>query len=162
PNPEVAGAGHWRLAEAGVVVEVGLGAAEARRAHAGHIRRVAAGRPQVMLKLAVSADGKVARSGRRPVEITGEAARSRVYVLRAATTDGKLGLGNVLTLLARRGITRLMVESGPILAAALLHADLIDEAALFRSRSIIGPDGIEALDGLPLSALTQSPRLKMV
>ena len=65
PNPEVAGAGHWRLAEAGVVVEVGLGAAEARRAHAGHIRRVAAGRPQVMLKLAVSADGKVARSGRR-------------------------------------------------------------------------------------------------
>ena len=55
-----------------------------------------------------------------------------------------------------------MVESGPILAAALLHADLIDEAVLFRSRSIIGPDGIEALDGLPLSALTQSPRLKMV
>src|SRR5205814_739426 len=78
PNPEVAGAGHWRMAEAGIVVEVGLGAAEARRAHAGHIRRVAAGRPQVMLKLAVSADGKVARSGRRPVEITGEAARSRV------------------------------------------------------------------------------------
>src|SRR5262249_38880985 len=26
PNPEVAGAGHWRLAEAGVVVEVGVGA----------------------------------------------------------------------------------------------------------------------------------------
>src|ERR1700741_1570691 len=31
PNPEVAGAGHWRLAEAGVVVEVGIGAEEARR-----------------------------------------------------------------------------------------------------------------------------------
>src|SRR5207249_11588486 len=82
-----------------------------------------------------------------------------VDVLRAATTDGKLDLGNVLTLLSRRGIARLMVERGPLLAAALLHADLIGEAALFRSRSIIGPDGIEALDGLPLSALTQSPRL---
>jgi diaminohydroxyphosphoribosylaminopyrimidine deaminase/5-amino-6-(5-phosphoribosylamino)uracil reductase len=243
PNPEVAGAGHWRLAEAGVVVEVGLGTAEARRAHAGHIRRVAAGRPQVTLKLAVSVDGKVARSGRRPVEITGEAARSRVYwmrsrsdavltgigtvladdpiltsrlpgmsspvrvvldstlrlplasrlvrsarevplwvitgeaadsarqqtlaaqgvdVLRAATTAGKLDLGTVLTLLAQRGITRLMVESGPILVAALLRADFIDDVALFRSHSVIGPDGIDALDGFPLSALTQSPRLKMV
>src|SRR6185312_7169340 len=49
PNPEVAGAGHWRMAEAGVIVEVGLGTAEARRAHVGHIRRVTAGRPQVTL-----------------------------------------------------------------------------------------------------------------
>src|SRR6476646_3498717 len=60
PNPEVAGAGHWRMAEAGIVVEVGIGAEEARRAHAGHIRRVQDGRPQVTLKLAVAADGKVA------------------------------------------------------------------------------------------------------
>src|SRR5262247_2119310 len=59
PNPEVAGAGHWRLAEAGVVVEVGVGAEEARHAHAGHIRRVQDGRPHVILKLAVSADDKV-------------------------------------------------------------------------------------------------------
>src|SRR5499426_2555794 len=52
PNPEVAGAG--------VVVEVGVGAEEARHAHAGHIRRVHDGRPHVILKLAVSADGKAA------------------------------------------------------------------------------------------------------
>src|SRR5207245_2421397 len=82
PNPEVAGAGHWRLAEAGVVVEVGVGAEEARRAHAGHIRRVQDGRPHVILKLAVSADGKAARSGRRPAAITGEAGRARAHLLR--------------------------------------------------------------------------------
>src|SRR5260221_3751801 len=73
PNPEVAGAGHWRLAEAGVVVEVGVGAEEARRAHAGHIRRVQDRRPHVILKLAVSADGKAAPSGRRPAAITRQA-----------------------------------------------------------------------------------------
>jgi diaminohydroxyphosphoribosylaminopyrimidine deaminase / 5-amino-6-(5-phosphoribosylamino)uracil reductase len=67
-----------------------------------------------------------------------------------------------LKLLARRGITRLMVEGGPILAAAFLGADLVDEAALFRSPKMIGPQGIDALDGLPLSALTRSPRLKTV
>src|ERR1700728_5095949 len=38
PNPEVAGAGHARLRAAGLTVEGGLGAHEARRAPAGHIR----------------------------------------------------------------------------------------------------------------------------
>ena len=85
PNPEVAGAGHWRMAQAGIVVEVGLGAEEARRAHAGHIRRVQDGRPQVILKLAVSADGKAGLAGRRPTAITGEAARERVHLMRATS-----------------------------------------------------------------------------
>src|SRR5262249_52324433 len=77
PNPEVAGAGHWRLAEAGLVVEIGVGAEEARRAHAGHIRRIQDGRPHVILKLAVSADGKAARSGRRPPPLTRQAGPPR-------------------------------------------------------------------------------------
>jgi len=68
----------------------------------------------------------------------------------------------VLKLLAERGITRLMVEAGPILAAAFIRADLVDEAAVLHGPNAIGPDGIDALDGLPLSALTRSPRLKSV
>ncbi len=243
PNPEVAGAGHWRMAEAGIVVEVGLGADEARRAHAGHIRRVQDGRPHVTLKLAVSADGKAGFAGRRPAAITGEQARERVHLMRAmsdavvtgigtvlsddplltcrlpgmaerspvrvvldsglrlpiesklvasaretplwvvtaegaprereqalvakgaevmrvAEDGGRLDLGAVLKLLAGRGITRLMVETGPILAAAFLRAGYVDEAVVFRSPTTIGPEGIDALDGLPLSALTQSPTFK--
>jgi diaminohydroxyphosphoribosylaminopyrimidine deaminase/5-amino-6-(5-phosphoribosylamino)uracil reductase len=247
PNPEVTGAGHWRMAQAGVVVEVGLCADEARRAHAGHIRRVQDGRPHVTLKLAVSADGKAALAGRRPAVITGEPARARVHlmratsdavltgigtvladdplltcrlpgmrspvrvvldgslrlpfasrlvatarqtplwvvtgegashereqalaaqltdlgvdVLRVAAAHDKLDLAAVLKLLAGRGITRLMVETGPILATAFLRADLVDAAVLFSAPTAIGPDGIDALDGLPLSALTQSPRLTSV
>ena len=45
PNPEVAGAGHARLRAAGIAVDVGLGAEEARHDHAGHIRRMRDGRP---------------------------------------------------------------------------------------------------------------------
>ena len=67
PNPEVAGAGHARLRAAGIAVEVGVGAAQARRDHAGHIRRMRDGRPHVTLKLAVSADGKAGAAGRKPI-----------------------------------------------------------------------------------------------
>jgi diaminohydroxyphosphoribosylaminopyrimidine deaminase / 5-amino-6-(5-phosphoribosylamino)uracil reductase len=243
PNPEVAGAGHWRMAEAGVVVEVGVGAEEARRAHAGHIRRVQDGRPNVTLKLAVSADDKVGLAGRKPSRITGDEATARVHfmrarsdavltgigtvladdplltcrlpgmrspvrvvldsalrlplasklvttaretplwvvtgeaapraqeqalvargaeVLRVARSEGGLDLAASLKLLAKRGLSRVMVEAGPILAAALLRADLVDEAVLLRSPTAIGPDGLDALDGLPLSALTRSPQLKAV
>jgi len=66
----------------------------------------------------------------------------------------------VVHLLAERGITRLMVEGGPTVAAAFLAADLVDEAVLLRGPRPIGPDGIDALEALPLTALTDSPRLR--
>src|SRR5205085_2064252 len=84
-----------------------------------------------------------------------------VEVLRVPGANGRLDLAAVLRGLAGRGITRVMVEAGPILSAAFVSADLVDEAALFRSPNALGA-GIDALDGLPLSALTLSPRLRLV
>jgi diaminohydroxyphosphoribosylaminopyrimidine deaminase/5-amino-6-(5-phosphoribosylamino)uracil reductase len=55
-----------------------------------------------------------------------------------------------------------MVEAGPILSAAFLEADLVDAAALFRSPAPVGADGIDALEGMPLTALTQSARLRLI
>src|SRR6202167_3683108 len=51
PNPEVAGQGHAKLRNAGIEVDVGLEAAEAARAHAGHFRRVRGQRPHVSPEL---------------------------------------------------------------------------------------------------------------
>ena len=48
-----------------------------------------------------------------------------------------------------------MVEGGPTLAAAFLAADLVDEAILFHSAKVVGPDGIDALDGSAMTALRQ-------
>jgi len=84
--------------------------------------------------------------------------RHGVEVLRVPATAGRLDLTAVLHVLGNRGITRLMVEGGPILAAALLRADLVDEAAIFRSDVAIGTTGIDALEGLTLPAVTASPR----
>jgi diaminohydroxyphosphoribosylaminopyrimidine deaminase/5-amino-6-(5-phosphoribosylamino)uracil reductase len=240
PNPEVAGQGHARLREKGIAVEIGLGADEARRDHAGHIMRVTKGRPFVLLKLALSGDGKVGLPGRKPVALSGEAARARVFQMRAQSDailvgigtvladnphltcrlpgmeerspvrvvldsqlrlplstsvvatvreaptwvvtsgnpsaiaeeilkqkgthvfrvgerKGKLDIGDVMKVLADQGITRLMVEGGPTVAASFTAADLVDEAVLVRAEKDIG-DGIDPLEGMPLSALTNRLR----
>jgi diaminohydroxyphosphoribosylaminopyrimidine deaminase/5-amino-6-(5-phosphoribosylamino)uracil reductase len=85
--------------------------------------------------------------------------RRGAEVLSVASSAGRLDLAAMLHALAERGITRLMVEAGPILAAAFLAADLVDEAILLRAPASIGADGIDALEGRPLEALTRSPRL---
>ena len=96
PNPEVAGQGHARLRAAGITVDIGTGAVEAARDHAGHFRRIRDKRPHVILKLAVSSDDKIAAVGHRPVAISGEAAKARVHLLRAQCDAILVGIGTVL------------------------------------------------------------------
>jgi diaminohydroxyphosphoribosylaminopyrimidine deaminase / 5-amino-6-(5-phosphoribosylamino)uracil reductase len=95
PNPLVAGQGHARLRAAGIMVDVGLGTEEAARDHAGHFRRVRDKRPHVILKLAVSSDDKIAGTGHKPIAITGEAAKTRVHLLRAQCDAILVGIGTV-------------------------------------------------------------------
>jgi diaminohydroxyphosphoribosylaminopyrimidine deaminase/5-amino-6-(5-phosphoribosylamino)uracil reductase len=95
PNPEVAGQGHARLRAAGIAVEIGLGALEAARDHAGHFRRARDKRPHVILKLAVSSDDKIGAAGRKPVAVTGEAAKARMHLLRAQCDAILVGIGTV-------------------------------------------------------------------
>jgi diaminohydroxyphosphoribosylaminopyrimidine deaminase/5-amino-6-(5-phosphoribosylamino)uracil reductase len=84
-----------------------------------------------------------------------------VEVFRVDGKDGRLDLNSVLKALAGRGITRLMVEGGPTVAAGFIKADLVDEAALFRSPNPLG-EGIDVLEDLPLTALTKSPKLRLI
>src|SRR5436190_14416264 len=95
PNPEVAGQGHARLRAAGITVDIGPGALEAAHDHAGHFRRVRDKRPHVILKLAVSSDDKIGAAGRKPVAISGEAAKERVHLLRAQCDAVVVGIGTV-------------------------------------------------------------------
>lgn len=96
PNPEVGGQGHARLRAAGIEVDVGLCADDAANDHAGHFLRIREKRPFVILKLAVSADDKIAAAGRKTVAITGDAAKARVHLLRAKSDAILVGIGTVL------------------------------------------------------------------
>ena len=105
PNPE-AGGGAERLRAAGVDLEL-LDLPEAKRQNEAWRTWVSAGRPHVILKLAVSLDGRVAVPGRRWV--SGAEARRRVHELRAAVDAVGVGMGTV-----RADAPRLDVRDAPV------------------------------------------------
>lgn len=95
PDPRTGGGGLRRLEAAGVSVSLAEHGPSARL-HEGHLMRNRRGRPFVIAKLAVSADGKIGRRDTPKLAITGEDARYFTQVQRA-TVDGILvGSGTVL------------------------------------------------------------------
>lgn len=83
PNPIVAGHGFEQLREAGIEVDVGHLGGVARWATLGHILRQTEKRPFVQIKMAVSADGRIARGDGKPRWVTGPEARADGHLLRA-------------------------------------------------------------------------------
>lgn len=248
PNPLVSGNGIRMLRDAGIETIVGIGAAQAKIDHAGHFRLVRDGRPHILLKIAVSADGKTGLAGRKPARISGPVSTAEAHILRATCDAIMVGSGTVLaddpqldcrlpgmedrspirvvldgalripldsrlvkTAHARKliviagenaaadkeaalvqhgvevvrvscrrdrhrkmvieeamqelgkcGITRLLVEGGPMLSASLLQNNLVDEAVVVQAPVTLGKGAIDALEGLPLSALLASPRLAII
>ncbi len=75
----------------------------------------------------------------------------------AADAAGHVDAGETLAALAGRGITRVMVEGGATLNAALLRADLVDRIAWFRAPRLIGGDGIPAFGDLGVDKIEDMP-----
>jgi diaminohydroxyphosphoribosylaminopyrimidine deaminase/5-amino-6-(5-phosphoribosylamino)uracil reductase len=95
PNPLVAGKGLERLRQAGVQVQVGLMADEAREINIGFLSRMMRGTPWVRLKAAASLDGITALPNGTSQWITGEAARADGHHWRARACAVLTGLGTV-------------------------------------------------------------------
>src|SRR6202142_3115118 len=95
PDFKVAGAGIERLTKAGIAVDVGLLADEARRLNVGFFSRFERGRPYVRLKLAMSLDGRTAPAAGGPMWISGEASRADVQTWRARSSAVLTGAGTV-------------------------------------------------------------------
>ena len=75
----------------------------------------------------------------------------------AAGNDGRPDLIAVVMELGGRGLTRLLVESGGDLAAALIKHDLADRLAWFRSPKLIGGDGKGAVAAFGIEAIAEAP-----
>ena len=96
PDPRVSGKGYAILRAAGIEVVEGVLAREAAEQMAGYLSRSFRKRPEIMLKLALSADGKIGRRGAGQVSITGEIARREVHLMRAEADAVLVGIGTVL------------------------------------------------------------------
>ncbi len=206
PDPRVSGGGHAILERAGIAFESGLLAHQARRDMAGFLTRITKNRPQVILKLALSADHKISAGVGQRTAISGPETKARVHMLRAQCDAILVGMGTVmaddpeltcrlpglehraprpfvlsrsgalppgshlarrgaevlggsvpevLAELGRRGINRLMVEGGARVARSFLDAKMVDEFHLIHAAKTLGPDGVDALAGLPLEQALQ-------
>ena len=74
-----------------------------------------------------------------------------------AGDDGRPDLRAVALELGGRGLTRVLVESGGDLAAALIKLDLADRLAWFRSPKLIGGDGRGAVAAFGIDAIAEAP-----
>jgi diaminohydroxyphosphoribosylaminopyrimidine deaminase/5-amino-6-(5-phosphoribosylamino)uracil reductase len=98
-----------------------------------------------------------------------EAERRQAYVDCGVTVidappdeDGNPDLPRVLGALAERGITRLLVEGGGRIAAALVKVGLVDRLVWFRAPRLIGGDGIPAIAGFGIDHLHQAAGFRLI
>ncbi len=126
PNPNVAGHGADRMRAAGIEVTIGVCQAEARRINEGFARWIQHKRPLVLMKVAMTLDGRIAppvgqHNLREPYWITCDAARSAVQPLRWQADAAMTGVDTVLAddpmltdrsgLRRRRPLLRVVLDS---------------------------------------------------
>lgn len=95
PFPQVGGQG-IALLRAGIVVDVGLCEAEARRLNAPYLKLLATGQPYVHAKWAMSLDGKICTRTGDSKWISGEESRRKVHELRGRMDAIIVGIGTAL------------------------------------------------------------------
>jgi diaminohydroxyphosphoribosylaminopyrimidine deaminase/5-amino-6-(5-phosphoribosylamino)uracil reductase len=95
PDPRTAGQGIDKLRRAGIKVDVGLLAEEARDLNIGFFKRVSEGRPFVTLKTATTLDGRIATHTGESQWITSEPSRATGHQLRALYDAVMVGVGTV-------------------------------------------------------------------
>lgn len=96
PNPLVSGRGIEMLKQAGIAVDVGVLDDENRRLNRAFFKHITTGLPYVMMKTAMTADGKIATRTRHSRWISGDASRERVHQLRHAMMGIMVGVGTII------------------------------------------------------------------
>jgi diaminohydroxyphosphoribosylaminopyrimidine deaminase/5-amino-6-(5-phosphoribosylamino)uracil reductase len=126
PNPNVTGHGMQALDAAGLRTEIGVCQAEARRINEGFAKWIQHKRPFVLMKVAMTLDGRIApppgiHTAREPYWITSEPARAAVQLLRWHADAAMTGVDTVLAddpmltdrsgLRRRRPLLRVVLDS---------------------------------------------------
>ena len=96
PNPLVAGKGLEQLRAAGIAVEVGVEESAAREQNRVFLHYMTSGLPWVVMKTAMTLDGKIATRTGDSKWVTGTEARVRVHEMRSRLMGIVVGIGTVV------------------------------------------------------------------
>ncbi len=95
PNPKVSGKGVIELQKAGIEVVSGVLEDEAKRLNEAYTKYIGTGKPFVILKTAMTLDGKIATPEGQSKWITGEKARALVHRLRSNADAVMTAIGTI-------------------------------------------------------------------
>ncbi len=96
PNPKVSGRGKKILEDHDIEVKTGVLENEARKLNEAYIKYITTNRPFVILKTAMSLDGKIATASGKSRWISSEASRKMVHQIRDEVDAIMVGIGTVL------------------------------------------------------------------
>lgn len=128
PNPKVSGKGIQMLKDSGIDVTMGVLEEEAKKLNEIFIKYITQKKPFVIMKTAMTLDGKIASCSGDSKWISGESSREYVHVLRDRVSAIMVGVGTVL-------------KDNPYLTARLLSKECKDPV-----RIIIDSKGKTPLD----------------
>ena len=150
PNPLVAGKGLAQLRDAGIEVIEGVMAAESAKMNEVFIKWISTKKPFIVLKSAMSLDGKIAAHTGHSQWITGSKAREVVHQLRDRYDGILVGIGTVLA-------------DNPSLTTRLEIPGKNPLRIVVDSKARIPLDAQVITDGLPtvIAVTTQAPQDKL-
>lgn len=108
--------------------------------------------------------------GKCLVAVGPKASAQRVNALRdggaevveiGAGADGRLSLPELFAQLGQRDLMSVLCEGGPVLAAGLVQAGLVDKYCLFYAPKLVGADGLAGLGPLGLEQMGQATALQL-
>jgi len=119
PNPKVSGRGIEELHKAGIQITLGVLEGQAKKLNEAYIKYITTGKPLVILKVAMTLDGKIATPEGQSKWVTSERSRKIVHRLRSSVDVVLTGIGTVktddpqLTARIRRGKNPLRIVVDP-------------------------------------------------
>ena len=79
-------------------------------------------------------------------------------MFQVAAGPAGIDLADALRVLARAGLTRVLVEGGGQVAASFVRSGFVDRIAWFHAPGIMGGDGWPAVQGFGIEKLAMMPR----